>query len=807
MNWKPKRKWLFSLAVTFAMLFPTVAMAATTEPISPDVQPITAADTKPETEETKDGTKENTESETIEDAEEDDLPEAPNDKSPVDHENPDSEPEPFTLFTLSAHDHSWSADWNFNEIYHWHECDSEGCPVVNNSEKDGYAEHSYDDNYICTKCGYYAPDSRSAIAAEEEIVVPTYQQVYEAMTALKEKYPEGMEWTNSTPYGNQGALGSSYVWKGGAIYGANSGVGCAAFAFILSDAAFGSLPARAVANGSFTFEDVKVGDILRVNGNSHSVIVLQKSAAGVIIAEANYNKTVHWGRAMTVDEALAADYIITRYPEGYNPAEDSEAGKVAYSGTEGNLNWSLTNGGILTISGGGAIPDYTPANLPPWNNYNGSIYTIVIEKGVTGIGDYAFYESSALSVYLPDGIEEIGQHAFEKSLLMSITLPGTVETIENSAFGYCANLTSASVSEGLKTIGDKAFYGCTSLTHIDFPASITSVGAAAFMDCIEMTRVRFMPGTEKVTLGDNLFSSCWKLTSVTLPLTSDCISADMFASCSLLPELYIPASVTEIGNNSFNSCNALRYIYFGGTEAAWNKMMGAYLHIPSETEIIFNAPFIDPFADSDDEDNQEDSVMNPSKSDDNESKADSDDNVHQHSWSENWSYDDTCHWHECNADCFVTDNCDKDGYGEHSYGSWVIDVKATATQNGSMHRDCTVCHYRQTSSIPATGSSDDSNDPTVTSREPADTESQVLQEQSKTETSDELSEGDKNELPESDKTDISQTTDEEVMAEDNGKSDKTGTGVIVPVLITFVAVAVVSATGFVFIRKKNLLNK
>ena len=45
-------------------------------------------------------------------------------------------------------------------------------------------------------------------------------------------------------------------------------VGCVAFAFILSDEAFGSLPASMYAAGEFNYEDVKVGDILRVHSDS-----------------------------------------------------------------------------------------------------------------------------------------------------------------------------------------------------------------------------------------------------------------------------------------------------------------------------------------------------------------------------------------------------------------------------------------------------------------------------------------------------------------------------------------------------------
>ena len=483
-------------------------------------------------------------------------------------------------------------DWSYDETCHWHECDSEDCLAAEDSEKDGYAEHSYNDYGICTDCGY---DSMDGIAVAAQGDVPTYQEAYEIMRALKDDYPEGMTWTNFEPYGSNGQLGSAYTWKGGAIYGAKSAVGCMAFAFILSDAVFDNLPARAIEKGNFTFEDVKVGDILRVEGNSHSVIVLQKTAGGVTVAEGNYKKTVHWGRAMSASAVENADFIITRYPKGYVPSEDLED-EVTLEGTAGGLNWSLTNGGVLTISGNGAIPDYSPDNSP-WSAYD--FYTVVINEGVTGIGDYAFSNSEAISVYIPDSVKAIGQNAFRESALVAVTIPGTVKIIGNDAFYGCKNLTSVTVSQGVTTIGDNAFKGCGTLAYIDFPASIRSVGAGAFMNCEEMVSVRFMPGSGNVTLGDGLFAACRNLTRVTLPQTADCISTNMFQSCNSLPTLYIPASVQSIGENPFTMCKNLKVIYFGGSEAEWNRMATPALKaslLSTGTTVVYDAVFDDPFA-------------------------------------------------------------------------------------------------------------------------------------------------------------------------------------------------------------------
>lgn len=139
-----------------------------------------------------------------------------------------------------------------------------------------------------------AQQSRQAASA-----VPTQQQAYERMIALKSKYPEGMTWTNS----------NSYAWKGGIF---SVGYGCAGFAFLLSDAAFGDLPARMVR--TIDYSSLKVGDILRVNNNSHSVIILKIEASGVTLAEGNYNSSIHWGRVLTKAQVLQSDYVLTRYP-------------------------------------------------------------------------------------------------------------------------------------------------------------------------------------------------------------------------------------------------------------------------------------------------------------------------------------------------------------------------------------------------------------------------------------------------------------------------------------------------------------
>ena len=134
-------------------------------------------------------------------------------------------------------------------------------------------------------------------APDTSAMSDTERSIYQLLIAKKAQYPEGRRWTNS----------NYYRWNGG-LYG--GGYGCAAFAFALSDAAFGDAPARKHCDPS----QIRTGDILRVEDDTHMVIVLSVSGSGLVVAEGNYNDSVHWGRKISPRELYETlDYVITRY--------------------------------------------------------------------------------------------------------------------------------------------------------------------------------------------------------------------------------------------------------------------------------------------------------------------------------------------------------------------------------------------------------------------------------------------------------------------------------------------------------------
>ena len=433
-----------------------------------------------------------------------------------------------------------------------------------------------------------------AESAPSDNVIPTPTEAYNAMIAYKDKegYTEGTTWTDYEPYSDSTGY---YRWKGGPLGGTNiSAVGCVAFAFTLSDAAFGNLPARMYASGDFTYDDIKVGDILRVSNDTHTVIVLEVSEAGVVVAEGNYNSSVHWGRTISKDEVMSnTDHYITRYPEGYVAPDDSTANDIIANGTlSTGLPWTLTKAGTLTVSGSGAIPDFSSIEEQPWSANSSQIRKVVIGEGVTSIGSCAFWNCGVLSAEIASSVTAIGNSAFRGSSIISVTIPSSVKTIGDSAFRECRGLTSVTVSEGVETIDQNAFRACTSLESIALPASIGEVGAGAFFQCTAMKSAAFAPGSKQVKMGDNLFSQCYWLMSVQLPESIDRVSEGMFQNCGMLAGAIIPQGAESIGGSAFASCSGfttvvipdsvttigiaafancpLTDIYFTGTEAQWN---------------------------------------------------------------------------------------------------------------------------------------------------------------------------------------------------------------------------------------------
>ncbi|MBQ3523160.1 MAG: leucine-rich repeat domain-containing protein [Clostridia bacterium] len=234
------------------------------------------------------------------------------------------------------------------------------------------------------------------------------------------------------------------------------------------------------------------------------------------------------------------------------------ASAATYTGTCGdNLTWTYnTSSYTLTISGIGAIYDYEYNNRP-WESYEDKIKNVVVEDGVTSIGNYSFYGCGYLvNVTLPDGVTKIGHRAFYScNSLANITIPDTVTTIGQSAFYYCYSLKSINIPYGITTISAGAFNLCEKLIEITIPDSVTEIGEYAFAGCDGLTEI-IIPDSV-TTIGKHAFSGCYGLISVTIGNGVTTIGNSAFNSCKGLTTITIPKNVATIESRAFANCEKL----------------------------------------------------------------------------------------------------------------------------------------------------------------------------------------------------------------------------------------------------------
>ncbi|MBE5947847.1 MAG: hypothetical protein E7261_02335 [Lachnospiraceae bacterium] len=101
-----------------------------------------------------------------------------------------------------------------------------------------------------------------------------------------------------------------------------------------------------------------------------------------------------------------------------------------------NAEYTLSSEGVLTIFGNGATYSYHSQKPVPWNDYKGYITTVVVEEGITLLGDQLFRHCTELNaVYLSEGLQTIKTRVFEGcSFLEIVELPSTLYEVGYNSF-------------------------------------------------------------------------------------------------------------------------------------------------------------------------------------------------------------------------------------------------------------------------------------------------------------------------------------------------------------------------------------
>lgn len=242
-----------------------------------------------------------------------------------------------------------------------------------------------------------------------------------------------------------------------------------------------------------------------------------------------------------VDFALGDSNNITLLATNENSLASGQCGYDMY--------WNLSNEGILTISGTGAMYDFNYEDTIIGSDYrkqslDKEVKKVVMEDGILSIGSYAFCDFVNLTdVEFSDDIISIHSHAFDEcKKLSSIIIPNSCVQICDHAFSFCDQLSEIKLSDNLIYIEQLAFWSCSNLKNFIMPNSVQHIGMRAFDNCDSLTEI-VIP--ENITfLGSTAFSSCDNLEKVT-----------------------IPKSITDL-KGAFNFCHNIKTVYgYYGTAA------------------------------------------------------------------------------------------------------------------------------------------------------------------------------------------------------------------------------------------------
>lgn len=255
-------------------------------------------------------------------------------------------------------------------------------------------------------------------------------------------------------------------------------------------------------------------------------------------------------------------------------AEAVTSGTCGAEGDGSNLRWSLS-GGVLTISGTGAMKNWKNYYDPsPWEK-NDQITHVVIESGVTSIGNSAFWGCFYLTdISMPDTVTRIGREAIYACLNLTSLDISRVKTFDAGALCN-SGLTEVAIPSGITELPGNLLSSCKKLTKVTLPEGITKIGVTVFASCESLTSIK-IPSTV-TSIGSYAFDQS-AIQTINIPNGVTEIGEMAFGQCPNLTELVIPDSVVKIGRNVVEGCSKLRSIHLGkGVENIFwvNSIAGA----------------------------------------------------------------------------------------------------------------------------------------------------------------------------------------------------------------------------------------
>ena len=312
-----------------------------------------------------------------------------------------------------------------------------------------------------------------------------------------------------------------------------------------------------------------------------------------------------------------AEHVVI--PNSYKGKPVTQIGSMAFM----SVKW------IKTIE----IPD-TVTTISGSAFYGSSLEEIYIPDSVTSIGASAFKNCASLAhVRVPSGMKSATTDAFancevlefneadnalylgneqneyvvlvkaKNTSITSCAVANGCELIYDLAFSGCTELAEVTFPNTLRIIGGRTFKDCSSLTELVIPDSVTGIGGLAFGGCSGLQRITipfvgggdqggsnhysfgYIFGATKYTGGtetqqtypgsnnENVLGKFYVPTSLReVTVTGGELYQGAFENCGNITTIRLPATVKSIPVNAFKGCTNLTDLYYGGTQADWQRV-------------------------------------------------------------------------------------------------------------------------------------------------------------------------------------------------------------------------------------------
>ncbi len=159
-------------------------------------------------------------------------------------------------------------------------------------------------------------------------------------------------------------------------------------------------------------------------------------------------------------------------------------------------------------------------------------------------------------------------------LTYTMLLNGTIEITDCDETAIKVTIPAEINGVAVTSVGENSFSDCSKLSSVTIPEGVTSIGMFAFSNCGSLTDITLPDSVTSIDAG--AFYSCTALTEITIPDSVIMIGYSAFQYCYALSDVTLPKGITSIEDDTFSRCKSLRNITIPAGVQSIGEMAFAY---------------------------------------------------------------------------------------------------------------------------------------------------------------------------------------------------------------------------------------